>query len=45
MEDMTTVAGMVVAAAVVEETTVAVGDMEEDINFKSLKEIFLECCP
>ena len=46
MEDMTTVAGMVVAAAAAaaeEETTVAVGDMEEDINFKWLKEIFLEC--
>lgn len=43
MEDMTTVAGMVAAA--VEETTVVVGDMEEDINFKCLKEIFLECCP
>lgn len=41
---MTTVAGMVAAAAA-EETTVAVGDMEEDINFKWLKEIFLECCP
>jgi len=33
------------AAAAAEETTVAVGDMEEDINFKWLKEIFLECCP
>jgi len=44
---MTTVAGMLaaVAAAAVEETTVAVGGMEEDINFKWLKEIFLECCP
>jgi len=45
---MTTVAGMlaaVAAAAAVEETTVAVGGMEEDINFKWLKEIFLECCP
>lgn len=43
MEDMTTVAGMVVAAEEEEETTVAVGDMEEDINFKWLEEIFLEC--
>ena len=29
---MTTVAGMVAAAAAAEETTVAVGDMEEDIK-------------